>query len=460
MGIIVNRLLATEAKLAFALIAVLSCSDGLTEPLGFDSNDLTSDEARRVAVVEVTLASSSIAVGQTTHAIATLYSRRGAILYRPVVWTSSDTSIAVVSDSGVVRALAVGSAVITAARPLVSGSATLTVTAATTAGETAPVASVSVALAASTLTPGQTTQATATTRDSTNNVLSGRVISWTSSNPGVAIVTSTGLVTALTTGSAQITASSEGQSGSATVNVQDVPPPPPPGSSNEPTGMTLITDRPFSAPNEQGWSDDFSSGMSFISDATAPHSAPGILRATYPAGYTSAGVGPGGSDLPIPTGTRTLYVSYWSRVSTSFYGHDSGVNKEFYAYNNGVANVYFNLRCRFTGTITPDVALQDMAVGGTYDISPNLVPAALIVRGQWYHIEVVLVGNTASTSNGSIDWWLDGVHIGSYNNLRFSNAAAHWDLFHYTTIWGGAGGPNLPVTMTKDWDHAYVSGKS
>jgi hypothetical protein len=104
--------------------------------------------------------------------------------------------------------------------------------------------------------------------------------------------------------------------------------------------------------------------------------------------------------------------------------------------------------------------LQSVAVGGDYDISPNLVPTARITRGQWFHIEVVAVGNTASTSDGSLDWWLDGVHIGSYKNLRFSNSALHWDLFHFSTIWGGVGGPNVPETQYKDWDHAYMSGRS
>jgi|SRR6266480_494823 len=234
----------------------------------------------------------------------------------------------------------------------------------------------------------------------------------------------------------------------------------PGASSHEPAGMTVISERPFEMPNETGWSDDFSADMSFITDETAPHSPPSVLRATFPTGYSSAGIGPGGSDLPLPAGTKTLYVTYWGRVSSNWYGHEAGVNKEFYAYANNIPNVYFNLRCGGTEPITPDIALQDMAVGGTYDISPNLVPGARITRGKWYHIEVLLVGNSAGQSDGSLDWWLDGTHIGSYSRLRFNNSAATWDLFHYTTIWGGVGGPNVPATMTKDWDDVYVSGKS
>jgi hypothetical protein len=222
--------------------------------------------------------------------------------------------------------------------------------------------------------------------------------------------------------------------------------------------MTLISERLFNGPNEAGWQDDFTSDMVFTADATAPKSPSGILRATFPTGYSSAGIGPGGSDLQLGS-PRTLYVSYWAKFSSKWYGHDSGVNKQFYAHANGVPNVVMTARCVYNGPITPDFGLQDMAVGGTYDISPNLVPTARITRGQWFHIEVVLVGNTANTSDGSIDWWLDGVHIGSYSNMRFNNAAAGWDLLHYTTIWGGVGGPNVPATQTEDYDHYYISGK-
>ena len=77
-----------------------------------------------------------------------------------------------------------------------------------------PVASVSVSLT-SPLGVGQTTQASAVLRDANSNVLSGRVVTWTSSNTAVATLSSSGLVTAGGLGTATITATSEGRSGSA-----------------------------------------------------------------------------------------------------------------------------------------------------------------------------------------------------------------------------------------------------
>src|SRR5205814_4107300 len=51
------------------------------------------------------------------------------------------------------------------------------------------------------------------------NVLTGRTISWTSSNAAVATVSGTGLVSGVAAGSATITATSEGRSGQAQVTV-------------------------------------------------------------------------------------------------------------------------------------------------------------------------------------------------------------------------------------------------
>src|SRR5256885_1114178 len=85
----------------------------------------------------------------------------------------------------------------------------------TVAGCVAPVAAVTVSPAAPTVQVGQTAQLTATPRDASGNPLTGRVITWQSSNGAVAMVNGSGVVTAGAVGSATITATSEGQSGTA-----------------------------------------------------------------------------------------------------------------------------------------------------------------------------------------------------------------------------------------------------
>ena len=170
-----------------------------------------------VATVSVSLAANSVTAGGTTQATAATRDALNNVLTgRAVTWSSSNTAVSTVNSSGLVTTLATGTATITATSEGQSGGAVLTVTA-------VPVASVSVLLAAASVTAGTTTQATATTRDASNNVLTGRTVSWSSSNTAVATVNSSGLVTTLAAGTATITATSEGQSGGAVLTVTAVP---------------------------------------------------------------------------------------------------------------------------------------------------------------------------------------------------------------------------------------------
>jgi uncharacterized protein YjdB len=92
----------------------------------------------------------------------------------------------------------------------------------------APVASVTVAPSSASVGVGTATQLAATPRDALGNALSGRVITWTSGNTAVATVNTTGRVTGVALGTVTITATSEGQSGTAEITVTAAPPPPPP----------------------------------------------------------------------------------------------------------------------------------------------------------------------------------------------------------------------------------------
>src|SRR2546428_260022 len=89
----------------------------------------------------------------------------------------------------------------------------------TVAGCVAPVAAVTVSPAAPTVQVGQTAQLTATPQDASGNPVTGPGITWQSSNGAVAMVNGSGVVTAGAVGSATITATSEGQSGTAVVTV-------------------------------------------------------------------------------------------------------------------------------------------------------------------------------------------------------------------------------------------------
>src|SRR5439155_9213572 len=141
-----------------------------------------------VASIFVVLSATSLKVGETTIAVATLKDANGHVLSgRALTWSSSGANVATVTADGVVTANATGTAGISAASEGVSGAATLTVT-------VVPIATVSVSLVSSSIYVGASTQATATPRDANGNVLTGRSFAWSSDNTAVARVNASGFV--------------------------------------------------------------------------------------------------------------------------------------------------------------------------------------------------------------------------------------------------------------------------
>jgi len=189
--------------LAGCLTALAACGgDGTAPPLP-------------VASVQVTPPSSTLSPGQTAQLTATtLDAQQRALENRTVTWSSTNTVVATVSTTGLVTAVAVGGpATIVATSEGQDGSATVTVV-------PPPVATVSVSPATTALTPGAVAPLVATPRDASGAPLTGRAVTWTSSNLAVATVSGAGLVTAVAVGGpVTITATSEGQSATAAVSV-------------------------------------------------------------------------------------------------------------------------------------------------------------------------------------------------------------------------------------------------
>ncbi|WP_284349942.1 Ig-like domain-containing protein [Roseisolibacter agri] len=164
-----------------------------------------------VASVVVTPATANLRTGDTLRLAASARDESGATLAgRQVRWTSSSNNVVTIdSVSGLLRAMGQGSATITATSEGKTGTATVAVI--------APVATVSVNAALDTLEAWDVVQLTATLRDAANNVLTNRVVRWTSSNTAVATVDSlSGMLTGLDRGTVTVTATSEGKVGTAT----------------------------------------------------------------------------------------------------------------------------------------------------------------------------------------------------------------------------------------------------
>src|SRR2546425_1970437 len=166
-----------------------------------------------VAAVTVTPPTATIGVGQTAQYLAITRDAFGNPLGgRTVTWSSSNPAVATVNGAGQATGVAVGAATLTATSEGKSGTAAITVA-------TVPVASVTVSPATASVQVGQTVPLTATVKDASGNTLTGRTVTWTTSNASVATVSASGLVSGVAAGAATITATSEGHSGTAAITV-------------------------------------------------------------------------------------------------------------------------------------------------------------------------------------------------------------------------------------------------
>jgi uncharacterized protein YjdB len=158
----------------------------------------------------------SVELGSTLQLTAQVTDAEGNVLSgRPITFSSSNTSVATVSSTGLITAVAIGAATITATSEGKTGTADVTVT-------PVPVASVDVSPSTASFTIGQSGQFAAIAKDAKGSVLTGRPASWTSGAPSVATVSNTGVVTAVGPGSAVVFATVEGKIGSATVTVRQI----------------------------------------------------------------------------------------------------------------------------------------------------------------------------------------------------------------------------------------------
>ncbi len=177
------------------------------------------------ALVGISFTAKTMWVGQNFPAFQ-VDANFGAIgsNYTAVTWSSSDPTVAAILPEGRVAALAPGVVTLTARTH--SGGALLTATNTLTVTHP-PLQTLNVLPATTQLAVGAQLQLAATglypdstvTRDLTASA------AWSSSNPAVATVTSSGRVTAVASGSATITAAAESLTGTTTVTVPTSVPP-------------------------------------------------------------------------------------------------------------------------------------------------------------------------------------------------------------------------------------------
>jgi len=212
-----------------------------------------------------------------------------------VTWQSSDSTVATVSSTGMLKSLKAGTVTVSAVLSSVTGTASVTVS-------SAVLSSINVGTPSPSLASGGTEQLTATGvySDGSSASLTTQV-AWSSSDGSVAVVNSVGLLTALKAGSVSVMASMGGVSGTANVTV------------NAPS-LVSITVSPLAFTIASGQSKQLSA-MGVYSDGT---SSDVTSQATWSSASTSfATVDSSGLVTGVAAGSSTITATIGAKSGSA-----------------------------------------------------------------------------------------------------------------------------------------------
>ena len=417
-----------------------------------------------VANVSVVLGSSSILVGGTTQATATATDASGNIITgRTVTWNSSNASIATVSNAGVVTAAGAGTVSISGAVDGITSGATLVVTSPT-------VASITVTAPSSSITAGQTLQATATVLDPSGAKLN-TTVTWSSSAPTVAGVSSSGLISGLNGGTAIITASAGGKSGSVTITVQAGTAAPLPSGATDAELPRVYLNTAMSNTPSAGRTLRVAAGgnLQAALDSAVPGdklllAAGATFRGSFTIGPKAGGISGGwitvmsDGTLP-PEGTRvspTLAGSFPKLVSTSVLPALA---------TNGPAARWRLIGLEFTNdaaitTVNGTVYLGD---GGSAQNSLSFVPTDIVLDRVYVHGQSTTDDRRCVNFNGArlaiVDSYVSDCHskfdaqaiTGTNGPGPFKIVNNYLEASGENIAWGGAD-PHIPDLVPSDME--------
>ena len=219
-----NIVSVTAAGVATAVAAgnatITATTSGISGTASINVTPPAADTV--VASVTITPSSVSLPIGATTTLGASALNAAGEVLSGKVfTWSSSATTVATVSATGAVTAVAAGSTTVTATTAGKSASATISVT---TSGADSVIANITLQPASTTVVVGTTASLGVVAKNAAGQVLGGKTFTWSSAAPNVATVSSTGVVTGVAIGGpVTVTAAAEGQSATTAVTVVATP---------------------------------------------------------------------------------------------------------------------------------------------------------------------------------------------------------------------------------------------
>ena len=224
-----------------------------------------------------------------------------------------------------------------------------------------------------------------------------------------------------------------------------------PAWPNEPAGLVALTDQPWNALVGSGWNRRSGGTDQIIADSTAPLSRTNVLEYIYPIGLVD-GVAPATQYYPVST--KEIFAGMWWKPSSPWQGDASNVNKiqffqvlhsSVYMTMYGPKGGPYELRC--------DAQWPEQ---GTAWLTPN-VNSGVVSLGQWHRLEWYMkYDSTYGAGDGIIRWWLDGVLVGNYTNIRFPNDGGFVE-YQISPTWGGNTGDVKTETDYYRFDHSYLS---
>lgn len=207
-AVVWSRALALWCGAGLASSALTACHNGAVNPDG-----------AKVDSIVVAPQTASVMVGSSLSLNAEVLDASGDVLPSvSVTWTSEDSSIAVVTQDGIVTGRKAGTVRIAASSWGKNAVASITVNPALTV--LPQVGKIVIAPSSPRIDEGESIQLTATVLDVEDRVITGMTITWSSSNTNRATVDNTGLVRGISSGTVNITASAGGKTGSTSVRVE------------------------------------------------------------------------------------------------------------------------------------------------------------------------------------------------------------------------------------------------
>lgn len=230
--------------------------------------------------------------------------------------------------------------------------------------------------------------------------------------------------------------------------------------TNEPAGAAVVLDCTFSStPSACGILDVYSSSIQ-DSDGSAPVSPAGTVRSTIYPGQTSGGMQ---LNYVTPQLYNEMYMGLIWRSNTGFYGRTSA-NKLFFI-RSSVSNGFWGWDIPSGGTAGPiyfghNTGGLDNSHTCSYDMGLKCFPnvnAVNVRKGEWAKIEAYVKKSTTATSrDGIVRWWVNGILSGNYSNINYGWAGLN--EWMWTETWDGTVTNPTPVVEWSHYlDHLHIS---